>query len=254
MAIHSIETVGRAIRQAPRRKNPLLQDEEDRQIRVLLDQNIIRPSNSPWASPALLVKKQDGSYRFCVDYRKHNAVTVKDAHPIPRIDDALDAMKDAKYFSTLDLQQGYFQVPLAIEDRYKTAFCTSRGDLWEFTVMPMGVTNGPATFSRLMDNVMRDINWKFCIAYLDDVIIFSKSFDEHLTHLEEVFSRLQQAGLLVKPSKCKLVRDEVAFLGHIVCSTGVKVNPDKTAAISNQPAPTTVKQLRSFLGLASYYR
>ena len=254
MGVHTIQTTGRPIRQAPRRKNLIMRDEEDRQVGMLLDMGIITKSKSPWASPALLVKKRDGSHRFCVDYRKLNSVTIKDAHPIPRIDDALDAMKGAKYFSTLDLQQGYFQVPLAEQDRYKTAFCTSRGDLWEFTVMPMGVCNGPATFSRLMDAVLENINWRFCIAYLDDIIIFSNSYEEHIAHLTEVFNRLQNAGLLVKPSKCKLAHKEVDFLGHVVGEFGVRANPDKTKSIQDQPPPTNVKQTRSFLGLASYYR
>ena len=176
---HSIQVQGPAIRQPFRRQPPGHRAEEQRQVEEMYEQGIISPSRSPWSSPAVLVRKKDGTLRFCVDYRKLNAVTLKDAHPLPRIDDTLEALQGCQYFSTLDLQKGYYQVPVRREDRPKTAFSTSFGELWEFNVLPMGVCNGPATFARMMEQVLHGLQWKTCIAYLDDVIIFAPTFEEH---------------------------------------------------------------------------
>lgn len=254
MAEHHIETTGAPIRQPFRRQPPGNRQEERRQVAEMERKGLIKPSNSPWSSPTVLVKKKDGSLRFCVDYRKLNNVTIKDAHPLPRIDDTLESLYGAKFFSVLDLQQGYFQVPVAEQDMEKTAFSTSSGELFEFTVMPMGVSNGPATFARLMEKVLNGINWVHCLSYLDDIIIFSSTFEEHLSRLEEVFTRIRLAGLKLKPSKCTLAQPQVDFLGHVVSEHGISVNPKKTAAIDKLAPPTKVKEVRHFLGMTSYYR
>ena len=201
----------------------------------------------------MLVRKNDGTWRFCLDYRKLNAVTVKDSHPLPRVDDALDALAGAAWFSTIDLQHGYWQVELAEQDREKTAFTTGTG-LYHFKVMPMGLTNAPATFQRLMEMVLRGLPWKTCLVYLDDVLIFSRTFDEHLKHLEEVFTRFQGSGLKLNPAKCSLARDHVRFLGHVVSKHGIQPDPKNVESVRDWPTPHTPTEVRAFLGLCSYYR
>lgn len=155
----------------------------DEQVNDMLKRGVIRPSNSPWASPVVLVTKKDGSIRFCVDYRRLNSITRKDVYPLPRIDDALDSLQGAEFFSSLDLRSGYWQVPMAEADRAKTAFITPDG-LYEFNVMPFGLCNAPATFERMMDSILRGLKWKTCLCYLDDIVVFSPDFDTHLRRLE----------------------------------------------------------------------
>ena len=169
------------------------------QVQQMLSSNVIRPSNSPWASPVVMVRKKDGSLRFCVDFRQLNAATIKDAHPLPRIDDLLDALHGAKWFSTLDLKSGYWQVPIAEQDKEKTAFRTSSRQLFEFNQVPFGLCNAPATFSRLMDRVLAGLHWETCLFYLDDIIVFSSTWEEHLARLREVFERLRHAKLKLGP-------------------------------------------------------
>ncbi|KRZ67383.1 Retrovirus-related Pol polyprotein from transposon 17.6 [Trichinella papuae] len=210
-------------------------------------------ASGPWSSPVVLVRKKDGSPRFCVDYRRLNAVTRADAQPIPRIDDTLDALAGAKWFSTLDLVSGYWQVEVAEEDREKTAFSTLLG-LFQFRVMPFGLCNAPATFQRLMEKALRGLTWKTCFVYLDDIIVFGKTEEEHLERLEGVLSRLQSVGLKIKPEKCQLMRQSVHYLGHVVTQHGVGTDPEKTAAVQKWPTPRCVREVRQFLGLASYYR
>ena len=187
---HGIETHGPPLRQPYRRQNPAVRREEMAQVQQILSSNVIRPSNSPWASPVVMVRKKDGSLRFCVDFRQLNAATVKDAHPLPRIDDLLDALHGAKWFSTLDLKSGYWQVPITEQDKEKTAFRTSSGQLFEFNQILFGLCNAPATFSRLMDRVLAGLHWETCLFYLDDIIVFSSTWEEHLARLREVFERL----------------------------------------------------------------
>ena len=170
---HEIHTQGPPIRQPLRRQNPFVREKEQEQVQDMLEQGVIRPSFSPWASPVVMVKKKDGSLRFCIDFRKLNAVTIKDAQPLPRIDDTLETLKGARYFSTLDLKSGYWQVPIQEESKCKTAFRTSSGQLYEFNKLPFGLCNAPATFSRLMDYVLTGLSWKTCLYYLDDIIVFS---------------------------------------------------------------------------------
>ena len=241
------------VKQSPRRVPYHQKDEMDKNLKSMLDDGVVQPSSSPWASPVVLVKKKDGSTRFCVDYRRLNDVTRKDAYPLPRIDSTLDALGGAKYFSTIDLASGYWQVEVEPCDQEKTAFATPQG-LFEFRVMPFGLTGAPSTFQRLMESVLAGLQWSTCLVYLDDIIIFSTTFEEHLERLREVFSRLRDAGLKVKPQKCQLFRKVVPFLGHVISKEGVATDPSKVDAVAKWPVPLTKTELRSFLGLASYYR
>ena len=251
---HEIETHGPPLRQPYRRQNPAVRREEMTQVQQMLSSNVIRPSNSPWASPVVMVRKKDDSLRFCVDFRQLNAATVKDAHPLPRIDDLLDALHGAKWFSTLDLKSGYWQVPIAEQDKEKTAFRTSSGQLFEFNQVPFGLCNAPATFSRLMDRVLAGLHWETCLFYLDDIIVFSSTWEEHLARLREVFERLRQAKLKLGAAKCTFAAKEVSYLGHRVTEEGLLPDPSLLAAIRDIPPPTTATEVRSFLGLAGYYR
>ena len=251
---HGIETHGPPLRQPYRRQNPAVRREEMTQVQQMLSSSVIRPSNSPWASPVVMVRKKDGSLRFCVDFRQLNAATVKDAHPLPRIDDLLDALHGAKWFSTLDLKSGYWQVPIAEQDKEKTAFRTSSGQLYEFNQVPFGLCNAPATFSHLMDRVLAGLHWETCLFYLDDIIVFSSTWEEHLARLREVFERLRHAKLKLGAPKCTFAAKEVSYLGHRVTEEGLLPDPSLLAAIRDIPPPKTATEVRSFLGLAGYYR
>ena len=201
----------------------------------------------------VLVKKKDGTIRFCVDYRKLNAVTRKDSYPLPRIDDALDALSGAKYFTTLDLQSGYHQVAMDTNSTEKTAFISHAG-LYEYNVMSFGLTNAPPTFQRLMHRVLHGLDWKICLVYIDDIIIFSSTFEEHLLRLSAVFDRLRNANLKLKPSKCHFARSSVNFLGFVVSAEGILPDTSKIDAVKTFPTPRSVTEVRSFLGLCNYYR
>jgi hypothetical protein len=228
-----------------------LQEEGDNHIQQMLTNGIIRPSTSPWSAPVVLVKKKDGKSRFCVDFRRLNAVTVRDTYPLPRISDLLDRLAQSQFFSTVDMAAGYWQIEVQDEDRAKTAFNTGKG-LYEFNVLPFGLTGAPGTFQRAMDFIFMDV--AHCMPYIDDLIIFSTSFSQHMEDLENVFRRLRQAGLKLKPAKCEWAKPEVKFLGHIVGKDGVKPDPFNTDKVKHFPRPTTVKHIQQFLGLASYYR
>lgn len=224
-----------------------------KEINKMLEAGVIRRSTSPWTSPVVLIPKPDGSIRFCIDYRKLNKITRKDNQPLPRIDDLLDSFQKSKWFTSLDLAAGYWQVPMKPEDIEKTAFITHLGT-YEFLVMPFGLCNAPATFQRMMNIIFEDLLFKFIKIYLDDCNIHSKTFEEHLQHLEEVFNRLRKAGLKLKPSKCHFCSPEIKFLGHIVGKDGIKADPSKVEKVKNFPIPTNLTELRGFIGLASYYR
>ncbi|CAH1253110.1 RTL1 [Branchiostoma lanceolatum] len=251
---HKIDTgSARPVKLAPRRYSPHQREEMARCLQGMREIGIIRESHSPWGAPVVLVKKPDGSTRFCVDYRKLNDCTLKDAYPLPRIDDALDALGGAKFFSTLDLVSGYHQVEVEESSKEKTAFTTPLG-LWEFNTLPMGLCNSPATFERLMDLVLAGLCWSSCLVYLDDIIVFGRTFEEHWDRLEAVLQRLQDAGLKVKTTKCQLLREKVSFLGHVVSEQGVETEPKKVEAVKTWPIPNNRGELRSFLGFCSYYR
>ena len=251
---HKIDT-GKTppIRQSVRRMPQLRRQEAKKLLDSMLDSGVIQPSNSPWASPVVLVEKQDGSFRFCIDFRKVNAVTRKDAYPLPRVDDTLDTLAGSKWFSTLDLLSGYWQVEVSPDDRDKTAFCTHEG-LFEFKVMPFGLCNAPATFQRLMDAVLAGLKWSSCLVYLDDIIVPGATFEAHLANLCAVFDRLKEAGLKLKPRKCHFCLKKVHYVGHIVSADGVQTDPQKTEQVSTWPTPISQKEVQQFLGLASYYR
>ena len=249
---HVIDTGdNRPVKQRPYRIPVHLNKVVNNQVNDMLDRGLIQPSNSPWSSPIVLAPKKDGDYRFCVDFRRVNSVTKKDAQPMPRIDDILDQLGGARYFSTLDLASGYWQVPLREEDREKTAFSVGV-DHYEFTVMPFGLTNASATFQRMMGNVLKGI--KGCLVFIDDIIIFSETWEEHQLILKEVFSRIRAAGLKVKREKCQFVQQSVKFLGHIVSARGTGPDPSKIEAVRDFATPSSLTDVRAFIGMASYYR
>ena len=251
---HQIPTgEARPIKQPMRRIPVHLRDEVDQQIDRMLEENIIQPSTSPWASGIVIVKKKDGTSRFCVDYRRLNDVTIKDAYPLPRIDESLDQLAGSKWFSCLDLNSGFWQVEMHEDDKQKKAFTTRRG-LYEFNVMLFGLTSAPATFERLMEVVLAGLHWKICLIYLDDIIVIGKTFEDMINNLDCVFKRFEDSGLKLKPGKCQLFRREVEFLGHIVNESGVGTDPKKIECIKKWPTPTSVTEIHSFLGLCSYYR
>lgn len=244
---HTIETTGPPIRQPVRRLPVALKNTVDEEVTRMLHNGIVQRSASPWSSPVVMVKKKDGTWRFCVDYWKLNALTHQDTYPLPRIDETLDMLSGATYFTTLDLASGYWQVEVEEHNKEKTAFSMTSGH-YEFNVMPFGLTNAPATFQHLMECVLAGLKGEQCLIYLDDIIVFSGTFQEHLKRLSNVFSALRVAGLKLKPKKCYFAQKEVAYLGHIVSGTSVSPNKTKIAAVSSYPVPVDVKQLRQFLG------
>ena len=201
----------------------------------------------------MLVRKKDGSVRFCVDYRRLNEVTVKDAYPLPRIDMVLDCLSSARLFSTVDLQSGYWQLEMHPKDRHKTAFITKYG-LFEYSKLPFGLCNAPGTFQRCMELIFRGLQWKTVLIYLDDIIVFSSRFDEHMQRLGEVLNHLQKAGLKLKPSKCALLKKQVLYLGHVVSPEGLSPNPELVQAVRAWETPKCVRHVQQFLGLCNYYR
>ena len=253
-AYHSIDTGDHPpIRQMARRAPFTLRKKIDDMVDETLERGVIQPSKSSWASPVVLVAKKDGSTRFCIDYRKLNAVTKLDVFLLPSIDDSLDSIANAKYFTTLDLAPGYWQVPLDAQSREKTAFTTHSG-LFEFCVMPFGLCNASATFQRLMEMVLAGLARDSCMVYLDNILVIGKSFTEHFQNLEQVFDHLREAGLSLKPKKCHLAVNSVEYLGYVVTDEGISADQKKIAAIRDFPTPRDLKALRSFVGLASYYR
>ena len=251
---HSIDVGSqKPIKQQPRRVPTAFAEEEEKVIKQLEDQGIIRPSTSPWASPIVLVRKKSGKVRPCVDYRCLNSVTIKDAFPLPRITDCLDAVADATLFSCFDVTSGYHQIRVKESDIPKTAFCTKYG-LYEYTSMPMGLTNSPATFQRLMELALRGLQWHTCLIYLDDIVVFGKTFEEHMIRVQEVLERIKAAGLKLKLEKCQLFQREVDFLGHLVSADGVRPNPHNIAKIKLWPTPSNVTAVRQILGMGNYYR
>lgn len=223
----------------------------------MLRKRIITPSDSPWSAPVVLVPKKCGDgttqYRFCTDFRGLNAVTKTDAYPLPLINETLERLGKSRYFTTLDLRSGYHQIPVDPADREKTAF-TTEGGHFEYQRLPFGLVNAPATFQRLMDRLLFELKGEECFVYLDDIIIFSETFDEHCTRLGNVLERLRAANLKVNLEKCAFLQESVKYLGHIVTADGVKPDPEKVRAVEEYPVPRTVREVKGFLGLAGYYR
>ncbi|KAJ0906604.1 putative nucleotidyltransferase, Ribonuclease H [Helianthus annuus] len=241
------------IARAPYRLAPTEMKELRTQLDELLTKGFIRPSSSPWGAPVLFVKKKDGSMRLCIDYRELNKVTVKNRYPLPRIDDLFDQLQGASYFSKIDLRSGYHQLRVRDEDVHKIAFRTRYGH-YEFLVMPFGLTNAPAAFMDLMNRVCKPYLDKFVIVFIDDILIYSKNQADHEKHLRCILELLQREKLYAKFSKCEFWLREVQFLGHVVSERGIQVDPAKVEAVMNWQEPKTPTEIRSFLGLAGYYR
>lgn len=214
---------------------------------------VIEPSSAEWAFPVVLVPKSDGSTRFCVDYRQLNAVTVRDSYPLPRMDDCIDFLGDATVFSTLDCNSGYWQIPVADEDKDKTTFVCHEG-AYRYIRLPFGLSNAPATFQRAIDMILGGLKWKSCLVYLDDIIVFSRSAEDHVGHLREVFEALQGAGLSLKAKKCHFFQEEVEYLGHVVGRGHLKVQDKNIRGLEEASPPRCKKDLRSFLGMCNVYR
>jgi len=258
MAKHDINTGdAKPVKQRPYRLPEAAKKEVDRQIKTMIKNNVIEESRSPWCSPIILVKKKGDKgktdFRFCVDFRKLNSLTVKDAYTLPRIDETIDALGGSWYFTPLDCSGGFWQVPMDEKDREKTAFCAN-SKLYQFKVMPFGLCNAPSTFQRLMDNVLKNLTWKYCLVYLDDVIVFSKDFDSHLVRLNEILSRFEEANLKLKPSKCRFLMEKVNYLGFLISREGVSPDPAKIRAIVDIKALVSREEVKRFLGMMSYYR
>ena len=251
---HTIDTEGHRPFKQQLRRHPMAHLEViDDHVNKMAAHGIVEPTSSPWASNVVLVRKSNGELRFCVDFRQLNLRTVKDSYPLPRIDTCMDALGGAKYFSTLDLRSGYWQVVLDPESSEKTAFCTRRG-IWKFNVLAFGLSNAPALFQRLMDLVLAGLTWEVCLAFLDDVIVMSTSFEQQLERLALVFDRLRKANLKLHPGKCRLFQEKVRFLGSIVSKEGISPDPDKVRTVEEWPVPKNLTETRAFVALASYYR
>ena len=241
------------ISKTPYRMAPNEMKELKKQIEELLEKGFIRPSVSPWGAPVLFVKKKDGSLRLCIDYRELNKVTVKNKYSLPHIDDLLDQLSGAQIFSKIDLRSGYHQLRVRAEDIPKTAFRTRYGH-YEFLVMPFGLTNAPAVFMDYMNRVFRQYLDQFVVVFIDDILVYSKSLEEHERHLRIVLNILKDKRLYAKLSKCEFWLTEVKFLGHVISQEGVAVDSAKVEAVLRWNRPRTVTEVRSFLGLAGYYR
>ena len=251
---HTIEIIpgSQPPHRAPYRHSPLHQQEIQKQITHLLDKGLIRPSSSPFGAPVLLVQKKDKSFRMCIDYRALNKVTVKNRYPIPRVDDLLDKLKGASVFSKIDLKSGYHQIRMHPNDIFKTAFRTQSGH-YEFVVLPFGLTNAPATFSRMMNQIFLN-HQDFVIVFFDDILIFSRSHEQHKQHLHTIFELLREHDLYANPDKSQFFQTQIEYLGHIVSSDGIRPDPRKIETIQKWPTPKNVHEVRSFLGLAGFYQ
>lgn len=237
----------------PYRYSPLHKNEIERQVKELLASGFITTSTSPFASPVLLVQKKDGSWRFCVDYRRLNELTIKNKFPMPIIEEILEELAGSQYFSSIDLRAGFHQIRMQPADEHKTAFKTHHGH-YQFKVMPFGLTNAPATFQCVMNSILEPYLRKFVMVFLDDILIYSPDLPSHVTHLRLVFTLLRKHQFFIKQSKCQFAMQQLHYLGHIIAADGVATDPAKIQAMVQWPVPTNVTELRGFLGLTGYYR
>jgi hypothetical protein len=228
-------------------------DELKKQLKKLLEQGFVRPGASPWGSPVLFMEKKDDTKRMCIDYRTLNSMTIKNKYPLSRIKDLLDRLKKAKFFSKIDLRSGYHQMKIREQDIPKTAFTTRYG-LYEFVVVPLGLTNAPAYFMNLMNKVFMEELDRFVVVFIDDILIYSETAEEHEEHLRIVLERLRQQKLYAKFNKCEFWMEKVAFLGHVLSAEGMAVDPSKVESVTKWEQPLNVTDIRSFLGMAGYYR
>ena len=229
-------------------------DEVREHLKLMLDAGVIRPSNSPWCNAVVLVRKKDGSLRFCIDFRKLNSLTVKDSHPLPRICETLESLAGAAHYSTFNMNSGFWQVPMDKESKQYTAFTLGSMGLYECESMPFRLCNTPPTFQRLMQNCLGELNLTYCLTYLDDVIVFSEMPEEHLWRMRVVFDRLREHGLKLKPSKCDVFKSEINYLAHHVSRKGVLPSKKNLESIAQCPPPDTYTKVKSFVGLVGHYR
>ncbi len=251
---HSIDTGNaKPVHLPPCRTSPAKTQLIEDQIGKMLTDGIIEPATGPWAAPVVIVQKPCGEPRLCVDYRGLNQLTVKDSYPLPRVDESLDFLSRGKFLTTIDLARGYWQVSMAEDSKHKTAFVSHCG-LFQFRVLPFGLCNAPATFQRLMNSVLAGLIYRCCAVHLDDIVVASPTFKQHLDDLREVLSRLKSAGLTIKLAKCQFCRKDLTLLGYRVCPSGILPDQDKMKAVMDFKTPVNVKQVRQFLGLSGYYR
>ena len=237
-----------------RRIPPPQLDEVRKHLKLMLDAGVIRPSNSPWCNDVVLVRKKDGSLRFCIDFRKLNSLTVKDSHPLPCICETLESLVGAAHYSTFDMNSGFWQVPMSLESKQYTAFTLGSMGLYECESMPFGLCNAPPTFQRLMQNCLGKLNLTYCLIYLDDVIVFSHTEEEHLERMRVIFDHLRGHGLKLKPSKCEVFKTEINYLAHHVSKKGVQPSKKNLESIAQCPPPDTYMKVKSFIGLVGHYR
>ena len=250
---HNIPTVGPPVYIPPRRQPLVLVELIEKHVEMMKANGVIEDSCSNYSSPILIARKKDGSIRFCIDFRFVNFITTKDKFPIPSVETVRDYLKGAKYFSTLDFLSGYWQIKIAKKDRHKTAFTTRNGH-YQFKRMAFGLTNAPPTFQRTMNGILRKVIGKYALVYLDDVIVFSKTIEDHIKHLENVFHLIRKSNMKLKLSKCEFLRRSVLYLGNIISEEGSRTDPSKIKVIKDYPIPPNVKELKSTLGLFGYYR
>ena len=252
---HQIDLIegARPSKAAPYRAGPKTRQLEEFEVKKQLEADVIEPAQSEWAAPVLFAPKKDGKLRFCIDYRKLNGMTVRDSYPLPRMDECIDSLGDAQIFTTLDAYSGYWQMPIRPQDRPKTAFVCHAGT-YQYKRMPFGLTNAPASFQRALDLILTRHKWKTCLIYLDDVVVYSNSIEEHITHVNEILTCLSEAGVTLKIKKCSFFTKEIEYLGHTIKPGKLEIDRANTESLRQAVPPTNKSELRSFLGLCNVYR